>query len=445
MHVVGDFLKRWIAPQQTRARLSCWFTSSNNLGRIHHGPGTDLSWEELELLVKGITSESFIPETLIPPVGIPPLCDDQGASSPSASKVAPTGESGPQQQASTGSGAGDLPLPATAEAPPSGPQVPSATAEAAPSGPQVPAGSEGSSAADVYCKPNGGDVVEYTVGNGGRRGGRVQLHPDAHSGGARGYSWAAAPKVFDREREVTRKEKRLAKKEEHLDQREEVITALQEKLKAYNVMLEKQRDEQTAAVATLQKLQRKLDDRASNIAMAEENLKAKDASLEERATDLAWREKDLAFKEVMWERRDKLLADHELDAEEKEKKLEEKERTQRTLEERVRRFQETQVAQVAQAAQAAPGSQAVEAMKKTLEDLQAEHRTGVQRIAAWADEASSALVPLGVSPIPVLKQSVSISDALPMLDSAADRLRHLDQILGARLEAEGSRLCRADL
>jgi hypothetical protein len=51
-------------------------------------------------------------------------------------------------------------------------------------------------------------------------------------------------------------------------------------------------------------------------------------------------------------------------------------------------------------------------------------------------------VPLGVSPIPVSKQSVSISDALPVLDSAADRLRHLDQILGARLEAEGSRLCR---
>jgi hypothetical protein len=65
-------------------------------------------------------------------------------------------------------------------------------------------------------------------------------------------------------------------------------------------------------------------------------------------------------------------------------------------------------------------------MKKTLEDLWAEHRIGVQRIAAWADEASSTLVPLGVSPIPVLKQSVSISDALPVLDSAADRLRHLN-------------------
>jgi hypothetical protein len=84
-----------------------------------------------------------------------------------------------------------------------------------------------------------------------------------------------------------------------------------------------------------------------------------------------------------------------------------------------------------------------EAMKKTLEDLQAKHRIGVQRITAWADEAISALVPLGVSPIPVSKQSVSISDVLPMLDSAANRLRCLDQILGARLEAEGSKLCRA--
>jgi hypothetical protein len=68
----------------------------------------------------------------------------------------------------------------------------------------------------------------------------------------------------------------------------------------------------------------------------------------------------------------------------------------------------------------------MEVMKKTLEDLWAEHRTGVQHIAAWVDEASSALVPLGVSPILVSKQSVSISDALPVLDSTADRLRRLD-------------------
>jgi hypothetical protein len=78
MHVVGDFLKRRIASQQARARLSCWFTGPNDLGQVHRGPSTDLSWEELELLVKGITGESFTPKTLIPPEGIPPLCDDQG-------------------------------------------------------------------------------------------------------------------------------------------------------------------------------------------------------------------------------------------------------------------------------------------------------------------------------------------------------------------------------
>jgi hypothetical protein len=67
MHVVGDFLKCRITPLQRRARLCCWFTSSNDIGRIQRGPGTDLTWDELELLVKGITSESFIPESLILP------------------------------------------------------------------------------------------------------------------------------------------------------------------------------------------------------------------------------------------------------------------------------------------------------------------------------------------------------------------------------------------
>jgi hypothetical protein len=67
MHVVGDFLKRRIAPLQREARLCCWFTGSNDIGRIQRGLGSDLSWEELELLVKGITGESFIPESLILP------------------------------------------------------------------------------------------------------------------------------------------------------------------------------------------------------------------------------------------------------------------------------------------------------------------------------------------------------------------------------------------
>jgi hypothetical protein len=78
MHVVGNFLKRRIALLQRRARLCSWFTGPNDIGRIQRGPGTDLSWEELELLVKGITGESFVPESLIVPTGIPALCDDPG-------------------------------------------------------------------------------------------------------------------------------------------------------------------------------------------------------------------------------------------------------------------------------------------------------------------------------------------------------------------------------
>jgi hypothetical protein len=67
MHVVGDFLKRRIAPLQRRARLCCWFIGANDIGRMQRGLGTDLSWDELAVLVGGITGETFIPESLILP------------------------------------------------------------------------------------------------------------------------------------------------------------------------------------------------------------------------------------------------------------------------------------------------------------------------------------------------------------------------------------------
>jgi hypothetical protein len=54
MHVIGDLLKRRIAPLQKRPRLSYWFTGPNDIDRIQRGPGTDLSWDELELLVGGL-------------------------------------------------------------------------------------------------------------------------------------------------------------------------------------------------------------------------------------------------------------------------------------------------------------------------------------------------------------------------------------------------------
>jgi hypothetical protein len=231
-------------------------------------------------------------------------------------------------------------------------------------------------------------------------------------------------KVYARELEASRKEKRLAKREEALNQREEVVTELRDKLSAMDKILEEQRIQQTVAVERLQKLQQELEGKARDAALTEEKLKAKGESLDRRETDLARWEKDLAFKEEMLERRKKLLAEDELEAKEKEW----------TLEERVPQFDATR---------AVPSPQVAEAAKKALEDLQAEHRTGVQRIAKWAGEASTTLVPLGISDIPVSGPPSSISDALPVLDSTAERLCCLDQILGVRLEAEGSRLCRA--
>ena len=229
--------------------------------------------------------------------------------------------------------------------------------------------------------------------------------------------------MFARELEASRREKRLAKREEALSEREALTTELRAKLKALDQTLEAQRVQQVEAIEKIQKWERELEDKANNIALAEENLKEKDASLDRRESFLAWQEKDLAFREEMFERRGTLLAEHELEAKEKE----------RNLEKRVHQFE---------AAQATLGPQAAEAAKKALEDLQAEHRAGVQRIAEWAGKASTTLVPLRISTILVSGLLASISDALPVLDSVPERLRRLDQIFGARLEAEASRLCR---
>jgi hypothetical protein len=66
MHVVGDFLKCRVMSLQGRPCLCCWYTGPNDISRIQCGPGTDLSWDLLEILVKRITGEVFIAETLIP-------------------------------------------------------------------------------------------------------------------------------------------------------------------------------------------------------------------------------------------------------------------------------------------------------------------------------------------------------------------------------------------
>jgi hypothetical protein len=230
-------------------------------------------------------------------------------------------------------------------------------------------------------------------------------------------------KVYARELEAHLREKKVARREEIVFQREALATEFRAKLNALDQTLEEQRVQQTKAVERLQKLKQELEGKASVAALAEEKLKVKEQSLDRRETDLAMLETDLTFREEMLTRRGEMLAEHELGAEKKEKELEE----------RIRQFQ---------AAQAALGPQTVEVTRKALEDLQAEHHARVQRIAAWAGEASTTLVPLGMSPIPVSELPTSISDALPVLDSVANRLRCLDHILSACLEVEGGKLCR---
>jgi peptidoglycan hydrolase CwlO-like protein len=94
-------------------------------------------------------------------------------------------------------------------------------------------------------------------------------------------------KVFARELEASCREKRLAKREEALSEREALTTELRAKLKALDQTLEAQRVQQVEAIEEIQKWERELEDKASNIALTEENIKEKDASLDRRETDLA--------------------------------------------------------------------------------------------------------------------------------------------------------------
>ena len=76
LHVLGDFLKRRIAPLKQRPRPAWSFTSLNDYSRTHRGEGSDQTQEALEVLVRTVTGEIFISEHLILPQGVVPLCED---------------------------------------------------------------------------------------------------------------------------------------------------------------------------------------------------------------------------------------------------------------------------------------------------------------------------------------------------------------------------------
>ena len=102
-----------------------------------------------------------------------------------------------------------------------------------------------------------------------------------------------------RELEVSRREKKVTRREEAVTQWEVLTTEYQAKLSALDQTLEDQRAQQVKAMERLQKWQQELEGKASDAALAEENLKAKEQSLDRRETDLARRETDLTFREDM--------------------------------------------------------------------------------------------------------------------------------------------------
>ena len=93
-------------------------------------------------------------------------------------------------------------------------------------------------------------------------------------------------------------------------------------------------------------------------------------------------------------------------------------------------------------ARAALDTRMQEAVQEAVRKHQEDQRVGAQRIADWATKVSLALVPLGMSPIQMAEPPASIADALPVLNSASDRLQCLGPVLASQREAEGRELIR---
>jgi hypothetical protein len=77
MMVLGDFLKRRIAPLQQRSRMAYVYTGLNDCCRIARGSGGDFTRTELEAALRAMTGKAFIPESLVLPSEVKALCEDQ--------------------------------------------------------------------------------------------------------------------------------------------------------------------------------------------------------------------------------------------------------------------------------------------------------------------------------------------------------------------------------
>jgi DNA repair ATPase RecN len=77
-----------------------------------------------------------------------------------------------------------------------------------------------------------------------------------------------------------------------------------------------------------------------------------------------------------------------------------------------------------------------------VEEFLAERSASIDRVVRWADEVNPCLDALRLSPIQVAGAPPSLGAILQVLDSAAERLRHLESAILDRLETEGRAVAR---
>ena len=63
LHVLGDFLKRRIAPLKPRPRHAWSFNGTNDCSRTHRGEDSDLTQEGLQVVVQAVMGEIFVRST----------------------------------------------------------------------------------------------------------------------------------------------------------------------------------------------------------------------------------------------------------------------------------------------------------------------------------------------------------------------------------------------
>jgi hypothetical protein len=86
---------------------------------------------------------------------------------------------------------------------------------------------------------------------------------------------------------------------------------------------------------------------------------------------------------------------------------------------------------------------ALQEREAKVEELLAERSARIDRVVRWVGEVNSSLDALGLSPIHVTEAPPSLGTVLLVLDSAAERLRHMESAVLDRLETEGRVVARA--